>query len=668
MRATPIGLGRNGFGSWGIRCALRAPGWLALHRFLLGLLMLAGFASVAQAAPAVAEGRLEIVVEDHPNLSRTRHFLKTQTGRLELRFKGKAPDLHSGATLRVKGIQTGQVMALDGTDTGSLAVTVAAPLPNTQGEQKVAVLLVNFQDDVSQPYTVAQANDMVFNQVSGFMRENSFQTTWFTGNTFGWLTLPMAANCVTSDIATAAKQAASNAGINLSAYSRFIYVFPRNAACIWSGVGTVGGTTSDAWINGRLELKVVAHELGHNFGLQHSHSNDCDPMPLGPTCTIYDYGDVADVMGANTAGHFNAFQKERLGWLNAGAQPPIATATASGSYQIGAYEAATASAKALKVLKSTNAATGAKTWYYIEYRQPIGFDAVLTSLYQSNLVNGVLIRTGTDGDRNSSYLLDMTPNTVPTFDMTDAALLPGQAFVDSAAGVTITLTGRDSTQATVNVTLGAPSGCVRANPTVTVSAGTAAVAAGTALNYSASITNNDNVGCGASALNLQATLPAGWSGSFANPTLSLMPGGGATTTLTVTSATSAVAATYPVGVRATNGSSAANSVLANTTYIVAGALVTTVATNKAVYRSNESVAMSASVRSGGIPVANASVAFTIIKPNGATVALNATTNASGVASANYRVSRKDPVGSWQLHDNASYLGSTASAVGGFAVQ
>ena len=668
MRAMPIGLGRNGFGLWGIRRALRAPGWLALQKLFLGLLMLAGFASVAQAAPAVAEGRLEIVVEDHPNLSRTRHFLKTQTGRLELRFKGKAPDLHSGATLRVKGIQTGQVMALDGTDTGSLAVTVAAPLPNTSGEQKVAVLLVNFQDDASQPFTLAQANDVVFNQTNAFMRENSFQSTWLSGNSFGWMTLPMSASCVTGDIATAARQAAANAGVNLSAYNRVVYVFPRNAACIWSGVGTVGGATSEAWLNGKLELKVVAHELGHNFGLQHSHSNDCDALPLGPVCTIYDYGDVADVMGANTASHFNAFQKERLGWLNNGAQPPIATALTSGTYTLSAFETAAAGAKALKILKSIDPVTAVKTWYYVEYRQPIGFDAGLASLYQSNLVNGVLIRTGTDGDRNSSYLLDMTPNTVPTFDMTDAALLPGLAFVDSAAGVTITLTSRSTTQAIVNVTMGAPSGCVRANPGVATSTSTAALAAGSVVSYSVSVTNNDNAGCGASAMNFATAVPAGWSGSFANPTLSLMPGAVATTTLSVGSATNAPAGNYVVGVRATNGSSPANSGTVNASYLVAGALLTTVVTNKAVYRSNESVVMTASVSSAGQAAANADVTFTIIKPNGATSVLKASTNASGVASATYRVTRKDPPGAWQVLDSASYLGSSASATGAFVVQ
>lgn len=635
-----------------------------LCAFWLGLV-----SPVSRAVPAtVVEGTLEIQVEDHPQSSRERHFLKTDRGRLELRFKGKPPALRGGARLRVRGQQSGNLLALDDSGSSSLSVTTAAQLPNTAGEQKVAVLLVNFQDDTSQPYALTQARDVVFTQVSAFMRENSFQTTWLSGEAHGWLTLPMAKTCLTSSIADAAKQAASQAGVNLAAYSRFIYVFPRNDACGWSGVGTVGGTTSDVWVNGRLELKVVAHELGHNFGLQHSHSNDCDLTPLGNTCTPYDYGDVADVMGTNTAGHFNAFQKERLGWLNAGAQPTIAAATVSGSYVIGAYETPLANAKALKVLKSVDPVTAAKTWYYIEYRQPIGFDAVLSGLYQSNLVNGVLIRTATDGDRNSSYLLDMTPNTVPTFDMTDAALVPGQAFVDSQAGVTITLVGRDSTQATVDVTLGAPSACVRANPTVSVSAGAVAVAAGTAVNYATSVTNNDSAGCGASAFNLQTVLPTGWNGSLVNPALSLMPGAAATTTLTVTSPASAGAGTYAVGVRASNGSSAAYSGSASSSYAVAGALATTLLTDKAIYRRNDSVVMTASVTSNGTPVVNASVAFTIVKANGATLVLKATTGASGLATTTYRLARKDPLGAWQVRDSVSHLGSSASATGGFTVQ
>jgi Gametolysin peptidase M11/NPCBM-associated, NEW3 domain of alpha-galactosidase len=623
------------------------------------------------AVPVAMEGTLEVLVEDHAHTSRTTHLLKTDRGRFELRFaRGKAPALTHGTRVRARGHLEGQVLALDESGASSLTVTSAAALPNTAGEQRVAVLLVNFQDDTSQPYTLAQANDVVFSQAGSFMRENSFQSAWLTGNAIGWMTLPIARTCATSTIADAAKQAASAAGLNLALYSRFVYVFPRNDACGWSGVGTVGGLPSDAWINGRLELKVVAHELGHNFGLQHSHANDCDPSPLGPNCTAYDYGDVADVMGASTASHFNAFQKERLGWLNGGGQPQILTAANSGTFQIGAYSSPQTGAKALKVPRGIDPLTGAKRWYYVEYRQPIGFDAGLAGLYQTNLFQGVLIRSAIEGDRNSSYLLDMTPNTVPTFDMTDAALLPGQSFVDSQAGLTITLTARDASLATVQVSLTAPAAtCVRANPTLAVLGGATAVAAGATLGYSVNVTNNDSAGCGASSFNLQTTVPGGWSASPANTALTLMAGASAGTALSVTSAAGTASGSYAVATRAQNGASSAHQATASSSYTVAGtALATAVTTNKAVYRRNDSVAMSASVSTNGAPVANASVAFLLVKPNGATVTVYGTTNASGAAAASYRLARKDPQGEWQLHNNASYQGASASASGRFAVQ
>ncbi len=94
----------------------------------------------------------------------------------------------------------------------------------------------------------------------------------------------------------------------------------------------------------------------------------------------------------------------------------------------------------------------------------------------------------------------------------------------------------------------------------------------------------------------------------------------------------------------------------------------TVATNKASYRANESVTMTATVRAGNVAVANASVSFTLVKPGGATVALTATTNASGTASAVYRLARKDPPGAWQVRDAASHGGASAGASAGFTVQ
>ena len=646
------------------KAAQRAARWM----LFAGLLSAAASGALAAAAPTTLEGTLETIIEDRPQAARTRHFLKTDKGRIELRFKGKAPMLQSGARLRVSGAQVGSVMELNDSGSSSLTVTAAAPLPNTSGEQKVAVLLVNFSDDTRQPYTLAQANDVVFNQASAFMRENSYLQTWLTGASFGWYTLPIAKTCATSDIAAAARQAATAAGVNLSAYSRIVYAFPTNTSCGWSGVGSVGGSTSEAWLN-VFDLKTTVHELGHNFGLQHSHSNDCDAGPLGPNCTTYDYGDVADSMGSTTSGHYNAFQKERLGWLASGQQPPITTATASGSYTVGAYESATAEPKALKVPRSTDPVTGVKTWYYLEYRRPIGFDAILSTLYASNLVSGVLIRTGADGDRNSSYLLDMTPNTVPTFDMTDAALMPGQVFNDADAGVTITIEALGASAAMLGVTLSSGSACVRGNPQVTLSSTTAAAAAGAPVTYSMLIANKDSAACGASSFALQSTLPAAdWSAAFSSPSLTLMAGAAATTSMTVTSPASTVAGTYTVTARAVNGAAATSSGSASASYVIGGTLSTIVSTGKTAYRVNENVAMSASVASAGKPVANASVKFTLAKPNGATLVLNATTDTAGIARATYRISRKDPTGNWQVRGDASLAGASASANSAFTVQ
>ncbi|MGA0608812.1 MG2 domain-containing protein [Caldimonas sp. KR1-144] len=627
-------------------------------------------AAPSSSASTVAEGTLEILVEDHPSGGKVRHLLKTANGRLELRLRGHAPqEWRSGDRLRVRGQQSGNVLALSSTDSGSVSVVASAPLANTMGEQKVAVLLVNFSDDTRQPYTQAQAQDVVFNQVSGFMRENSFQKTWLSGNVHGWLTLPIAKTCLTSDIADAAKAAASSAGISLSGVGRVVYVFPRNDSCVWSGVGTVGGLPSDAWINGRLETKVIAHELGHNFGLQHSHASDCDATPFGPNCVVQDYGDVADVMGNTGATHFNAFQKERLGWLNNGTQPAITPVTASGSYTIGAYESATVESKALKILKSTDPVTGAKTWYYVEYRRPLGYDSSLATIYASNLVsNSLLVRTGTDGDINSSFLLDMTPGTVPTFDMGDAALVYGQVFNDVQSGVMVTLESASDASARVAVTMSSAAACVPAAPAIGITGG-ATVSAGTAVAYGVSVTNKDSSNCAATSISLQSVVPAGWSASFANPVVSLAPGASAMTTLTVTSPVTAAAGTYGITAKAVNGANASLVGSASASYsVAAAALAASVTTNKAVYARNDTVRMTARVNAGGVPVANATVGFTLVRPDGTQVTQSASTDSNGVATSSYRLSRKEVVGAWQVRASASRNGSTASASGTFAVQ
>jgi hypothetical protein len=419
------------------------------------------------------EGTLELIDEDYADHSRQHYFLKTKESRLSLKFAAPPPtDLLTGATIRVKGMRLDNTLALSSSGSGNVKHITPAPVPSTIGELKTLVILVNFQDNPTQPYTVADVQGVVFGTVSDFYLENSYQQAWLNGDVVGWYTIPATSTvCDYSTIASAAQSAAAAAGVNLSNYAHFLYAFPQNA-CGWWGLSIVGGTPSHSWVNGNLELAVTAHELGHGLGLMHSHALDCGTSTIGSvlsstyppapgTCFVIDYGHLVDAMGSAYPGHFNAFQKEKLGWLNYGSAPPITTVTASGTYILEAFESAGSGPKAIKILKSADPTTGAKTCYYLEARKSIGFDSFLsntasTAGIASTVQDGVLLSLGTEGSGNTSNLLDMNPVTDTNIWqwLGNAALLPGQNFSDTTAGVSVTVEWITATQAAVKVAIG----------------------------------------------------------------------------------------------------------------------------------------------------------------------------------------------------------------------
>jgi len=485
------------------------------------------------------EGTLEVLHEDHETGSRYLHFLEVHGQRLALSFAAEPPTLPTGTRVRVTGVQVGQALALD----GSTSVQTLAPaLANTFGAQPTLVMLVNFSDKTTQPYTVASAQG-VFTTTSNFDLENSYGQTWLSGvvdanqatDVRGWYTIALASTvCDYNTLASQAKAAAQAAGVTLSAYTRYVYAFPQNA-CTWWGLGTVGGKPSQAWINGSLQVRVVGHEMGHGFGLYHSHSLSCDAS----ACTASEYGDGWDDMGG-AVGHFNAFQKERLGWLNSGASPPLLAVTATGPYWLEPYEPDSTNPKALKIWKSTDS-TGKNTYYYVEYRGKLGFD--------SSLAAGVVVHTGTEGNGNSNYLWDLAPTTTTSDWMLDV----GQSYTDAQAGVTLSTLAADSTGASVQVTFGAVS-CAGANPTVALSpSGTQYVAPGAAVSYTVTVTDTDSTSCPAAPFTLQSTAASGWTAAFATASLTLSPGTSGSTTLTLT-APSTASGLYSIPVTAANGS------------------------------------------------------------------------------------------------------------------
>lgn len=609
------------------------------------------------------EGVLEVLHEDRPQGSRYHYYLNSAEGRVKLKLPedGHAGHKHNedhqtGDRVRVRGEKIGETLALDSTSSGGMQ-TLSQINPNTFGAQKTLVLLVNFQDNTTQPYTTAYAQDVVFNTTSNFHYENSYGQTWLEGDVRGWFTLPMSgATCDFNAIYFAARQAATNAGINLSNYNRFIYAFPSTDSCGWWGLGTVGGNPSHAWINGSLELRVVGHETGHNLGLYHSHSLECGATTIGSGCTKYEYGDTVDIMGS-AAGHYNAYQKEWLGWLNYGSSPPVTTVAQDGVYAIDSYELPGTNPKAIKILKSTDPTTGYRDWYYVERRQALGFDNSFST--NANLMNGVVIHTGSESSPDTSFLLDMTPETASWF---DPALGAGQSFYDPTAGVTISVLSADSAGASISVAFGTPQ-CVPAHPLVSLSAPSQAVPAGTTVSYTLTIKNND-FGCGTSTFNLQGAVPVGWTADLAS-SVSIDAGATQSLSFRVTSPFNTSAGSYGISATAAKADDASSSNSATSSYQVsfsAAATALSVSTNSAVVTLKKQVTITARLSSSGRPVGGSSVTFSVTKPDGTVVTARYTTKKNGTASYKFRTTLLDPKGTYWVSADTGTAGASLSGL------
>ena len=101
------------------------------------------------------DGEMQVFHEDYAQHSRYRHFLQTPTERLSLHFAGEAPKLLTGTRVRVRDVRLGEALALNGS--GGSVQPLSSVAPNIFGAQKTIVILVNFQDNAVQPYSLSQA-------------------------------------------------------------------------------------------------------------------------------------------------------------------------------------------------------------------------------------------------------------------------------------------------------------------------------------------------------------------------------------------------------------------------------------------------------------------------------------------------------------------------------
>jgi hypothetical protein len=394
------------------------------------------------------EGRLAIAHSDD-FIAGTGTFLfevHEDSGRVsKLALSFVPPSLKGGMRVIVSG-----ALAADGASIAPSLITITGAAPMRRGDgadtemkaahvNKVLVIMAYYNDAAGPPAYLQSTAQAVMvsntNSVSNFYNEASYGQETLQVTVTPWIKIGMATpgsgTCPWSNIGTASDTAATAAGYNTANYDYIVHLMNSwtGSNCGFSGLAYVG-FPHWSYINGTgsFGTSVVAHEMGHNFGLWHAGSLRCTGVPVGcgGSGQVAEYGDPFDTMGNQRAAHFNATQKYYLGWFSATQTKTHSSGTHT--YTLAPIEIGGGVLYGVQIPTSNPNRT-----YWLEYRQPLGaFDNFAFP------DNGVQVRVEYPFEASSgsddTEILDMTPGTA-TFN--DAALLVGQQFTDASTGVTL---------------------------------------------------------------------------------------------------------------------------------------------------------------------------------------------------------------------------------------
>jgi len=429
--------------------------FLARYRVVAGPINVTAIVS-RELAVDQAQGTLAMVHADNFDQGRSAYTLVVHgnDGRVTpLQLAVKPDTLQIGMSVVAQGRLAADGASLDVSSITILALPAprpkdlsAAPITNN-----VLVVLIQFPGGGAPAFTQAQVDQAMRTSsasVANYYQEASYGQQLLNVTVTPWMLSSNAgpATCDYAAIANAGDAAATAAGYTPGNYQNRFYVFPYRGDCGWAGLAYIG--YGQAWSNGYNQLGVYAHELGHNFGLLHAASLYCAGQVIGGSCSSSEYGDPFDVMGNLSAMHFNAKQKSILNWISTAAVKTHTTGSAT--YTLSPIESPGGTTYAVKIPAAANRT------YWLEYRQPIGFDGGMSS-YPNN---GTQIRVSNpfgsicSGCQDDTEFLDMTPGTANTFG--DGALLVGQTYTDSSYGTTISVLSASAAALTVQIT--APGG------------------------------------------------------------------------------------------------------------------------------------------------------------------------------------------------------------------
>ena len=355
------------------------------------------------------------------------------------------------------------------------------------------VIRVDFSDRTGDPksagggttFTAAYVQNIADAQVKPYYAQSSFgQTSLTTTVTTQLYRMPQTAATyavggLNTQLHTDARAAAA-ANYTLASYDRVIVLFTYlNTSVIPGSQITYGGLAdvgaSRVWVNGEFDFRVVAHELGHTYGLNHANLwQVTDGNPISATGTSTEYGDDFDTMGANFANSlstdFNPWFKNLLGWA---ADSQVQTVSATGTYRINRFDNSTGTGTlGLKITKDATRS------YWIGVRRNF------TS--NSSMSHGAYVIWGFTSNQQSR-LLDLT---TPGTGVSDAALAVGQTLVDNAANLSVRIVAEGGTAPNQYLDVLVTLGLADSAPVIVNQPANTSVATGTTVTFAPYVTGS----------------------------------------------------------------------------------------------------------------------------------------------------------------------------------
>ena len=209
-------------------------------------------------------------------------------------------------------------------------------------------------------------------------------------------------------------------------------------------------------------------------------------------------------MGGSRRWHvFNAGHSDQMGWY-AAFPGSIATIVGDGVYDITAVGVDPTIAAYPHILKIEKPDTN--DYYYLSYRQRIGYDDTLSSTYTP----GINVHRYQGNGYGMTYFI--------------RSLDDGETFTDDVNGITVSQISHNSESVAVDISFDGDGGsaCVPATPSVSLSPASETVTPGSVVHYSVQVRNTDNASCPSTTFDL--THVGDGSGSLSPSWLTLAPG------------------------------------------------------------------------------------------------------------------------------------------------